>query len=89
MGRSDPELWGCCLCCVVTCARCALLCWNHNRHWYVGEHFVHDVLPSVDDCHQLERAAMHAFWVETFTQEDLWVVGGCLLGLVPPPPPWG
>jgi hypothetical protein len=78
MERQGPELWGCCLCFAVTCACCAVLCWNHSLHSYVRDHFLHDLLPAVDDCHQLER-------VDTFTQEGLWVVGGCLLRLTPPP----
>ena len=87
MERQGPKLWGC-LCCAVTCACYVVLCWNHNLHKYVRDRFLHDLLPGVDHCHQFEWAVVHAFRVDTFTQEGLWVVGGCLLRLTPPPPPW-
>ena len=39
---------------------------NHSLHTYVKDRYLHDVLPRVDDCHQIERSAVHAMRGEEF-----------------------
>ena len=44
---------------------------NHSLHRYVRDTFISDLLPRVDDCHQLEHAAVHAFRSDPFVKEVL------------------
>ena len=44
---------------------------NHSLHSYVKDMFLSDLLPGVDDCHQIERAAVHALRTEGFAATAL------------------